>query len=93
MVEETIEGEKAGALFEAVDNNLETERPNVLLLDLNLPKPSGQDVLGCLRRSKTCQHIPVLIIISSDQTRFQNFWTTDPGADRHPAILGARGRK
>ena len=82
MVEEAIElqdlpvhlyvledGEKACDFLDQVDNNPESVKPDVLLLDLNLPKRSGKDVLVCLRRSRTCQHIPVLIITSSDASK------------------------
>jgi CheY-like chemotaxis protein len=82
MVEEAIElqglpvelhivddGEEACDVFERVDNNPEAIKPDVLLLDLNLPKRTGRDVLACLRRSKTCQHIPALIITSSDTSK------------------------
>jgi chemotaxis family two-component system response regulator Rcp1 len=82
MVEEAIElqdlpvqlyvvedGEKACDFLEQVDNNPECVKPDVLLLDLNLPKRSGKEVLECLRRSRTCQDIPVLIITSSDASK------------------------
>src|SRR5579872_461687 len=79
MVEEAIEmqglsielhvlddGEKACDFFDGIDNHPEVVKPEVLLLDLNLPKRTGKDVLACLRRSHACRHIPVLIITSSD---------------------------
>jgi CheY-like chemotaxis protein len=79
MVEEAIElqglalelhivddGEKACDFLEQADSNPEAVKPDVLLLDLNLPKRTGKEVLACLRRSKTFPHIPVLIITSSD---------------------------
>jgi len=79
MVEEAIElqglavelhivddGEKACEFLEQADNNSAAVKPDVLLLDLNLPKRTGKEVLACLRRSKTFPNIPVLIITSSD---------------------------
>jgi two-component system, chemotaxis family, response regulator Rcp1 len=82
MVEEAIEhqelavelhvvddGEKACEFLEQADRDPAAIRPDVLLLDLNLPKRTGKDVLACLRRSKFCLHIPVLIITSSDNSK------------------------
>jgi two-component system, chemotaxis family, response regulator Rcp1 len=82
MVEEAIEqqglpielhvvddGEKACDFLERTDKNPAAVRPDVLLLDLNLPKRTGKDVLACLRQSKACRHIPVLVITSSDTAK------------------------
>jgi chemotaxis family two-component system response regulator Rcp1 len=82
MVEEAIEeqglpielhvvddGEKACEFLEQTDRNPAAVKPDVLLLDLNLPKRTGKDVLACLRRSKVCHDIPVLIITSSDASK------------------------
>jgi CheY-like chemotaxis protein len=40
--------------------------PDLVLLDLNLPRRSGEEVLKRLRESRTCCHIKVLIVTSSD---------------------------
>jgi PAS domain S-box-containing protein len=45
-------------------------RPNVILLDLNLPDMDGHDVLLGLRNDPLCAGIPV-IVISADATRAQ----------------------
>jgi PAS domain S-box-containing protein len=45
-------------------------RPNVILLDLNLPDMNGHDVLLRLRNDPMCAGIPV-IVISADATRDQ----------------------
>ena len=36
--------------------------PDLLILDLNLPKRSGREVLECLRRSAACGASPVLVL-------------------------------
>ena len=41
------------------------ECPNLVLLDLNLPKVGGFEVLSRLRRSERCAHTPVVVMTSS----------------------------
>jgi chemotaxis family two-component system response regulator Rcp1 len=43
--------------------------PNVMLLDLNLPKVSGSEVLTEFRRHPECRNTPVVVISSSDAQR------------------------
>jgi CheY-like chemotaxis protein len=43
--------------------------PDLFILDLNLPKRSGVEVLGRLRSGSTCRHVPVVVLTSSDSTR------------------------
>jgi len=40
--------------------------PDVFLLDLNLPKVDGHDVLNALRAHPRCSRVPVIIVTSSD---------------------------
>lgn len=40
-------------------------RPNLVLLDLNLPKLGGRDVLKMIRGTRQLDHIPVLVLTSS----------------------------
>jgi diguanylate cyclase (GGDEF)-like protein len=42
------------------------ERPDVLLLDINMPKMSGFDVLAALRAEKTLSMIPVIVLTSAE---------------------------
>ena len=60
------DGEKAISFIEAAENDPEAPCPEFLLLDLNLPKRSGKEVLQRVRQSAKCKNIPVLIITSSD---------------------------
>jgi CheY-like chemotaxis protein len=43
--------------------------PDLMLLDLNLPKVSGHDVLGQIRQSDGLRALPIVVITSSDATR------------------------
>ena len=40
--------------------------PDILLLDLNLPKRTGDEVLAEIRKSRRFDHIPVIVITSSN---------------------------
>lgn len=40
--------------------------PDLMLLDLNLPKIDGSQVLDALRQREECANIPVIVVTSSD---------------------------
>lgn len=46
-------------------NLIETERPDVILLDLMMPHVSGFDILNTMRANKKMRHIPVIVLTSS----------------------------
>ena len=60
------DGEAAMRFIDAVDENENARCPALILLDLNLPKRSGAEVLGYARQSKRCARVKVLIVSSSD---------------------------
>jgi len=43
--------------------------PDLIIVDLNLPKRSGREVLQRLRANNTCKDVAVLILTSSDSQR------------------------
>jgi CheY-like chemotaxis protein len=45
--------------------------PDVILLDLNLPKRSGNEILVYLRRVRRCRDVPVVVMSSSDSAEDQ----------------------
>jgi two-component system response regulator len=45
----------------------EARQPQVILLDLNLPKKSGLEVLRKIKGDRRTQHIPVIILTVSNQ--------------------------
>jgi chemotaxis family two-component system response regulator Rcp1 len=60
------DGEKAIQFIARSDEDDSAPRPQLLLLDLNLPKMEGFEVLRHLRGSRRSTAIPVLIVTSSD---------------------------
>jgi CheY-like chemotaxis protein len=41
------------------------ETPDLILLDINLPKKNGQEVLQHIKNSETLKHIPVIMLTTS----------------------------
>jgi CheY-like chemotaxis protein len=62
------DGEKALDFIEGLDQT-DVLCPDVMLLDLNLPKRTGDQVLERMRSSRRCRHIPVVIVTSSDSPK------------------------
>lgn len=60
------DGDAATQFFDSADADANAPCPTLILLDLNLPKTSGHDVLRHLRGSRKCGHAAVLIVSSSD---------------------------
>jgi CheY-like chemotaxis protein len=63
------DGDKAFRFIEHAETVPGAPCPDFLLVDLNLPKRSGKEVLQRVRQSAKCGHIPVLILSSSDLSR------------------------
>ena len=60
------DGEKALDFFQAADQNPDAPFPDLLLLDLNLPRVDGLEVLRKIRANEKFRDIPVLVVTSSD---------------------------
>ncbi len=58
------DGEEAFELVDAIDQGL-SSCPDLVVLDLNLPKKSGHEVLRKMRESAACRDVPVVILSSS----------------------------
>jgi CheY-like chemotaxis protein len=59
------DGEQALRYLHRVAGGAEAERPDVVLLDLNLPKRDGWELLDAIRRSPALASTPVVILSSS----------------------------
>jgi chemotaxis family two-component system response regulator Rcp1 len=60
-----IDGEMAIQFVQDIDSRLLTS-PDLIIVDLNLPKKPGREVLECIRRSVICRWAPVVILTSSE---------------------------
>jgi DNA-binding response OmpR family regulator len=64
------DGEAAMRYLDGVDTSQElNDCPDLILLDLNLPKRSGSQILERLKHSPSCRHVPVIVLTSSDSPR------------------------
>lgn len=63
------DGAKAIEFIEETERNPSAPCPAVVILDINLPKKTGRDVLARLRVSRRCADVPVLVVTSSDSER------------------------
>ena len=46
-------------------NSLDLELPNLILLDVNLPKKNGHEVLQYIKSSPDFKHIPIIMLTTS----------------------------
>ena len=60
------DGEQALKFLETAESNQDAPAPHMLLLDLNLPKVDGFEVLRAVRANDRFKDLPVLVVTSSD---------------------------
>lgn len=63
------DGEAAIRFIEEIEANSNMPCPELVLLDLNLPKRTGKEVLMHLKASRRCKDVPVVVMTSSDSLR------------------------
>ncbi len=59
------DGEEFLNIIKKCDNITKIPMPDIILIDLNMPKVNGKDLLRYLKQSKELKHIPVLILTGS----------------------------
>jgi CheY-like chemotaxis protein len=64
------DGEEMLRYVAQIDSGM-VPRPDVVLLDLNLPRHSGKAVLARMRSSLQCGEIPVVVVTSSNASEDQ----------------------
>lgn len=60
------DGEQAMAFLRREDGFADVPRPDLVLLDLNLPRKSGLEVLGEIKDDDELRRIPVVILTTSE---------------------------
>ena len=75
------DGETAIRIFEEVAAGMRC-RPSIVILDLNLPKISGIEVLAAVRKMPELKHVPVVILTSSDSP-YDRSATDSLGVERY----------
>jgi CheY-like chemotaxis protein len=59
------DGEEAMAFLKRVGKYAEVPQPDLILLDLNLPRKDGREVLAEIKADKKLKRIPVVVLTSS----------------------------
>jgi len=60
------DGETAVQYFEQVERDASAPCPALVLIDINLPRRNGGEVLRYMRSTTRCAKAPVLVVTSSD---------------------------
>ena len=61
-----MDGEEAIAFLKKRDKFSEKPRPDLILLDLNLPKKDGREVLAEIKKDEDLKRIPVVVLTMSE---------------------------
>ena len=61
-----IDGVEALEFLNKEGQYAEAARPDLIILDLNLPKVSGHEVLGVIKERESLRRIPVVVLTSSE---------------------------
>lgn len=76
------DGEQAGRFFELADQDLTIPCPALVILDINLPKKQGSEVLKQMRQSSRFGNASVLVVSTSESARDRE-QMDKLGADRY----------
>ncbi len=60
------DGEAALHYLQGIESIAIANRPSLIVLDLNLPKKNGHEVLNEIRKSSDLQHLPVVVLSTSE---------------------------
>ena len=69
------DGVEAMAYLRAEDGYMDAPRPDLILLDLNMPKKDGREVLGDIKNDPGLRQIPVVVLTTShsEQDIFKSY--------------------
>ena len=63
------DGEEATRFFDSADRDDSAPCPSLVILDINLPKKHGTQVLQHLRNSRRCREASVIVVSTSDAAK------------------------
>jgi two-component system, chemotaxis family, response regulator Rcp1 len=63
------DGEQALRMLRGQGDSASRPRPDLILLDLNLPRMDGRELLAELKRDESLRTIPVVVLTTSDAER------------------------
>ncbi len=64
-----VDGVEAMAFLRREGKFADAPRPDIILLDLNLPRKSGNEVLAEIKQDEDFKRIPVVVLTTSDDER------------------------
>jgi len=63
------DGKEAMNFVDKQDRYVDADIPDLILLDINLPKKNGHEVLQYIKESEKLKHIPVIMLTTSSSER------------------------
>ena len=66
LLQLALDGNEALSFLRSEGNSQDAPRPNLILLDLNLPRHDGLEVLQHIRQDQQLADVPVIVFTSSD---------------------------
>lgn len=63
------DGEECMAFLRRQGSHANAPSPDLILLDLNMPRMDGREVLAEIARDETLRHLPVIILTTSEDER------------------------
>jgi CheY-like chemotaxis protein len=66
IIDVVSDGEEAMEFLRAEGRHQDARRPDVILLDLNMPRMDGRQVLGAVKQDEDLRTIPIVVLTTSN---------------------------
>ncbi|MBQ1011638.1 response regulator [Micromonospora sp. M51] len=66
IIDVVSDGEEAMEFLRAEGRHQQAHRPDVILLDLNMPRMDGRQVLGAVKQDEDLRTIPIVVLTTSN---------------------------
>ncbi|SCF19095.1 response regulator [Micromonospora chokoriensis] len=66
VIDVVSDGEEAMEFLRAEGRHQDARRPDVILLDLNMPRMDGRQVLGAVKQDEDLRTIPIVVLTTSN---------------------------